>query len=135
MFATVIIIFMLERDAFKDNYFAISEDLAYFSNLNEFVFKFFRIFHFVNLCPLHHSFVYFVAIDCLKFSLLTAYCNVHQSRSKISKIRRIPKKCANQNGRPSRSLKSKRKHTQSKKTPQTTEKTEKQRKKIFRSRN
>ena len=44
-------------------------------------------------------------------------CNVHQSRSKISKIRRIPKKCANQNGRPSRSLKSKRKHTQRKKTP------------------
>ena len=46
-----------------------------------------------------------------------SWCNVHQSRSKISKIRRIPKKCANQNGRPSRSLKSKRKHTQRKKTP------------------
>ena len=44
-------------------------------------------------------------------------CNVHQSRSKISKIRRTPKKCANQYGRPSRSLNSKRKHTQGKKGP------------------
>ena len=50
-------------------------------------------------------------------SFILAICNVHQSRSKISKIRRIPKKCANQNGRPSRSLKSKRKHTQRKETP------------------
>ena len=49
--------------------------------------------------------------------ILLTLCNVHQSRSKISKIRRIPKKCANQNGRPSRSLKSKRKRTQRKKTP------------------
>ena len=49
--------------------------------------------------------------------LIRIKCNVHQSRSKISKIRRIPKKCANQNGRPSRSLKSKRKHTQRKKDP------------------
>ena len=62
-------------------------------------------------------------------------CNVHQSRSKISKIRRTPKKCASQNGRSSRSLKSKRKHTQGKKRPpQTTKKAEKPWKKISRSR-
>ena len=58
-----------------------------------------------------------MAIDELRWDLSTGSNNVHQSRSKISKIRRIPKKCANQNGRPSRSLKSKRKHTQCKKTP------------------
>ena len=59
----------------------------------------------------------FSALCDFCFDFFLFQCNVHQSRSKISKIRRIPKKCANQNGRPSRSLKSKRKHTQRKKTP------------------
>ena len=50
-------------------------------------------------------------------SVLSLNCNVHQSRSKISKNRRAPKKCASQYGRPSRSLESKRKHKQGKRKP------------------
>ena len=56
-----------------------------------------------------------VVVEMLTIKNFQSICNVHQSRSKISKIRRTPKKCANQYGRPSRSLKSKRKHTQGKK--------------------